>query len=373
MAKLYRIIKYYDPTNEHCVFALKFASSLILGAIYWLYTRRPCSAVILMAPSILTMSTYKVPSLNRKLFNMLITSLGLIIGIISICMLINYKWSLILILFLLTLTCFFYAKLVFTTSIPWVLATFLTSTPGWQSAVDCSLEVIISFLLVLFMILFFELLTAKIIMRSSLIYAAELIGEAFSVNCCIDDDTVKEKIFNKHLLKKDQFDRTNRHIEDIYTKAIDKFNYKVTSALNYVDAAAIKEEYFFKSNFLYSNLIIGIYNCYLNLYRSILFLENFEKNRISILKKIPQMIVIIKEIDSLLQASFFALKSENNSKISLIKIQLIDNWIEDINNYIKQNNVLNQDELIVCYGIKCVLINSKALIMEINENEFNSQ
>ncbi|HJO94907.1 MAG TPA: hypothetical protein QF753_16025, partial [Victivallales bacterium] len=52
--------KLWDPTYENLVYSLEIVTPAIIGVLFWVYTHKPCTALMMTVAPVATMTTFNV-------------------------------------------------------------------------------------------------------------------------------------------------------------------------------------------------------------------------------------------------------------------------------------------------------------------------
>lgn len=63
---------YYDPTKEFLFKSFMATAVIVTSVLFWMYTHKPCTCIIVMAPTFMFSSTLTVNAYKEKINRMLL-------------------------------------------------------------------------------------------------------------------------------------------------------------------------------------------------------------------------------------------------------------------------------------------------------------
>ena len=281
MKKIILFISKRDPDLR--IFFQVFTMCLcnFIGLILWLIVRLPCSLLIVLAPGIMVAVVFSENKIINKINLVLLTTFVIIIFQVGVIMLQKEKIMLLFWVFFITYYMFSSAKLRLVSSyalLPCVTA--FTMPLGFMSAVDITIEMVMSGVFTIIVLLIINEIIAKIRIKKIILQYASEVHDYF--------------MYKTNVESKDCF--TDQNMENLRL-----FSLNAISLVN-------KQEYLMKSNLLYSKNASTLLLSLHNLSRSSHFLKNVRKN--------PDYDKLIAYFDNLFEKLVNDLKS--SKKIELI-------------------------------------------------------
>jgi hypothetical protein len=360
------LFKLWDPTFENLIFALEIVTPAVLAVLFWVYTQKPCTMLMITIAPVATMTTFNANKFNTKTRNLFLMFTSMGCGAFIISILSNYKTLLIVALCILVFFCYISSKYIFMSLTAWTVATFLTIPIGFYQGIDRLCEAGVSFLIALLSLLFYEFICGKIIMKASLTHISELLYDLFYISTETNKKQDTTKIYSKYLYNKDALTRVNLYGHYIFENDIDKFNYKIGSFLRKTDIIFTEKQFFFNKNFNYALTCLPASKCYRKLYRSMRFIENFRNRKDDILKILPETEKVIQDIR--LNLKFISIFIKSDVKKNIEHFYLNEKWIKDFDDLSNKAGsiALDNDAYDICYGIKAILYELTPLYSSIN-------
>jgi len=317
--------KLWDPTYENLVYSLEIVTPAIIGVLFWVYTHKPCTALMMTVAPVATMTTFNVNKFSTKIRNLFIMSATMGAGAFFISIFSNHNTLLIISLCVLVFICYISSKYIFMSATAWTVATFLSIPTGWNSGVDRLCEAGISFVIALFSLLFYEFICGRY-------------------------------LYNKYALA-----RVDLYGNSIFENDIDRFNYKIGLTMGKTNIVLQEKQFFFKKNFNYAVSCIEINIYYRKLYRCMRFIENYKNRKNDILKILPETELVIQGINLTLESISEFIKNDVKNDIGYSDINY--KWINDFNDLsIDTRSTFPDKELYsICYGIKIIICELNSL------------
>ncbi|MCP4178578.1 MAG: hypothetical protein GY756_12505 [bacterium] len=288
----------FDPTNEHLINSLKMTVPMILGAVYLLCSRRPCTWMVFLPPGFIILATFGCRNIKNKLLVIFLGILNLEIAQLAVTLLSNHKAVLVIFLFFQLMI--IYSSLKYrqiTATSGWLIAVTLTFSNSWYNGVDRSIDLLVAFILSSLTVIVFDYLFSKLIIRSSLKHISTLVSDAFFI-CTENDKTkIKNSINNKYLFENNYLRKADLFVEKTFESKQDIFIHKITTGLNKAEKITMHEKYFFGKNIIYAFYAGKIFHQYKKLFRSINFILNYKNSHLFFAENIPYTDKIIKYIN----------------------------------------------------------------------------
>ncbi len=353
--------KLWDPTYENLVYSLEIVTPAIIGVLFWVYTHKPCTALMMTVAPVATMTTFNVNKFSTKIRNLFIMSATMGAGAFFISIFSNHNTLLIISLCVLVFICYISSKYIFMSATAWTVATFLSIPTGWNSGVDRLCEAGISFVIALFSLLFYEFICGRIIIKASIAYISELVFDLFFISTELESERRIKSIYSRYLYNKYALARVDLYGNSIFENDIDRFNYKIGLTMGKTNIVLQEKQFFFKKNFNYAVSCIEINIYYRKLYRCMRFIENYKNRKNDILKILPETELVIQGINLTLESISEFIKNDVKNDIGYSDINY--KWINDFNDLsIDTRSTFPDKELYsICYGIKIIICELNSL------------
>lgn len=344
----------WDPTSEYLAWATEFSLIMLLVAFYWMYTLKPMSAMICIAPLTFGLAVQGVGNFKQKMRMSVILLVGLAITAFTACVIVNYPVPMIIAMSFFVFLSFIFPKYRYLLLITVFVGEFVDFPSGWDSGLQRICEASVSFVAIVATLLISELIYGKYIVRSSIRYFSEVVHDLFLLYTQADtEQNLLKEIYSKHLFKEESLTRTDLYIHKIFRNDITKFRYKAGQVVFKIEGVFVLDRFFFRSNFDCATKYIEIFTSLRRIFRSVNLLEDYKQHRDELKSLIPESEVIIEYIQSSLHSIVKSIRLED---FHLAENESIpQKWSSAMNALREKGNVETPELTNLCYGFDFIL------------------
>lgn len=374
LKKISDLFYFYDPTRENTYRAFFLTASMCLGALFWIYTHRPCSSIIVLVPQFLLMVSYSSEKNKVKIIRLIVYSLIFAFAAFAMSVLQEHKFMIIAVLFIITYIIYSSESLFYLTASVFILGVFTSLPGGWYEGVNRIFEMGISFIICFILLLIYEIFALRNIMYSTLKYTTGLVNDLFSIYIAEGDKKrYSEEIKNKYLLTEENIARMDIDIERIFSSSKDQFYHRVFLIFTKLDSLIYNQDFLLGKNKLYAKTISEIYLCYRRISRDLEFLEGYSDMLGNIKINLPETIDVVKNIRERLDSLHKGVIDNDFTRKSLKNEELITEWVKKLNELVnsEKDKKIPKRELKVYFGIKNILYDLDKLRRKYQDIRFN--
>ncbi len=354
-----------DPTCDALIRALKCTIPGIIGMICWICFKKPFTFWIILLP-VLSIYVISYASTYRQKYLNLFTFL-LFIGVIQFGASILYNYSVVLIAF------FFVASFIAVSTFKYrygAVMALLVVVPdlpqNWYDGVNRIIEIVIAGVISSLLIIIYEYVFTKKILRYTIIYFFELLWDSYQISTESELKVDSLNIKNKYLFERPISVKVDFKIEKIFKTDRERFAHRIIMEIINKGKNIDIEKYIFKKNKSYWDYIYPIYILTREVVRSITYMLNFNNHKIEIYKLCPTTPLLLQNMNDAFNKMILFLKKDQKVDFFLEK-KLIQKWNKELEEAIHlEKDEIGDEILESIYGIKC-------LILDFNKFETISQ